>query len=91
MPETEPARDRALESVELATACQVKNLISTKTPLEVKNGGMLADIEVQYFSDMLQGKIGIEEGIKKLSEEWRKQGGEELLKEINEIYKSSKK
>ena len=91
LPETEPARDRALESVELATACQVKNLISTKTPLEVKNGGMLADIEVQYFSDMLQGKIGIEEGIKKLSEEWRKQGGEELLKEINEIYKSSKK
>ena len=77
--------------MELATACQVKNLISTKTPLEVKNGGMLADIEVQYFSDMLQGKIGIEEGVKKLSEEWRKQGGEELLKEINEIYKSSKK
>ncbi len=91
LPETEPARDRALESVELATACQVKNLISTKTPLEVKNGGMLSDIEVQYFSDMLQGKIGIEEGVKKLSEEWRKQGGDELLKEINEIYKSSKK
>ena len=91
LPETEPARDRALESVKLATACQMKNLISTKTPLEVKNGGMLSDIEVQYFSDMLQGKIGIEEGVQKLSEEWRKQGGEELLKEVNEIYKSSKK
>lgn len=90
LPESEPARDRALESVELATACQVQNLVPIKTPLEVKNGGMLGDMVVQYFSDMLQGKIEIEAGVKKLSEEWRKQGGEEMLKELNEEYHKKK-
>lgn len=90
LPETEPDRDRALESVELATASQVKNLVPIRTPLEVKNGGMLGDMVVQYFSDMLQGKIEIEAGVKKLSEEWRKQGGEEMLKELNAEYQKTK-
>lgn len=90
LPETEPARERAIESVELATASQVKNLIPVRTPLEVKNGGMLGDIVVQYFSDMLQGKIEIEAGVKKLSDEWRKQGGEEMLKELNAEYHKNK-
>ncbi|RRD95087.1 extracellular solute-binding protein [Clostridiales bacterium COT073_COT-073] len=90
LPDSEPARDRAIESVDLATACQVKNLVPVRTPLEVKNGGMLGDMVVQYFSDMLQGKIEIEAGVKKLSEEWRKQGGEEMLKELNAEYQKKK-
>ncbi len=87
MPDTEPNKERALESVELATQAQKPNLIKTKTPAEVANGKALNDIFIQYFSDMLQGKISIEEGTQKLSEKWRSQGGETLLAEVNEVYK----
>ena len=39
---------------------------------------------------MLQGKISIEDGVVSLGKEWRNQGGDEILKEANEIYKSEK-
>ena len=58
--------------------------------MEIESLSALNDIYIQYFSDMLQGKISIEEGAKKLSESWRSQGGEELLKELNEVYHASK-
>ena len=44
----------------------------------------------QYFIDMLYGNIGIEEGAAKLSAEWRSQGGEELLAELNATYAATK-
>ena len=50
----------------------------------------LESVFIQYFSDMLQGKISIEDGVVSLGKEWRNQGGDEILKEANEIYKSEK-
>lgn len=88
MPETEPDKERALETVELATEAQIPNLIKQKTPLEIENSNTLNDIFIQYFSDMLQGKIGIEEGAAELSQKWRSQGGEEMLKEVQAAYEA---
>lgn len=90
LPETEPSRDRALETTKLATEAQVPNLIKQKTPFEIRYGGRLDDIYNQYFSDILQGKYSIDEGIEKLSESWRSQGGDELLAEVNEVYQNQK-
>lgn len=88
MPETEPDKERALETVELATEAQIPNLIKQKTPLEIENSNTLNDIFIQYFSDMLQGKIGIEEGAAELSQKWRSQGGDEMLAELQEAYEA---
>lgn len=90
IPENDPDRDRALETIELATQAQVPNLIKQKTPEEIQDGSAVNDIFIQYFSDMLQGKISIEDGTAKLSEAWRSQGGEEILKAVNEVYHASK-
>lgn len=88
IPDTDPNRERAQETVTIATDSQVKNLINQKTAVEIEKASVVDDIFVQYFNDMLQGKIGIEEGAKKLSEEWRAQGGEEILEAVNEYYHS---
>lgn len=90
IPASDPDRERAMESVEIATKALVTNLVKQKTNAEINNGGAVNDVFVQYFSDMLQGKISIEEGVKKLSSEWRAQGGEEILTEVNEVYSESK-
>ena len=39
---------------------------------------------------MIQNRVSVEEGVKKLSEKWRSQGGDELLKALNDIYKNNK-
>lgn len=88
IPNTDPNRERAQESVITATDSQVKNLINQKTAVEIEKASVVDDIFVQYFNDMLQGKIGIAEGTKKLSEEWRSQGGNEILEAVNEYYHS---
>lgn len=86
----EPNREMALETTKLATQAQKPNLIKEKTPLEIKSSQALNDIMVQYFSDMLQDKLSIEEGAAKLKEAWRSQGGEELLAEVNQVYQDAK-
>ena len=91
MPETEPTAARARETVELATMAQKKSLIVRKTAIETEYGSALGDIYNQYFIDMLQGKIGIEEGAQQLSKEWRSQGGEEMLESLNATYQASLK
>ena len=48
------------------------------------------DVFIQYFSDMLQGKISIEDGVVSLGKEWRNQGGDEILKEVSEVFKTEK-
>ena len=88
MPETETDRVRALETVELATQAQKPNLIKNKSQAEIASGKALNDIVIQYFSDMLQGKITVENGVRELSEKWRSQGGEEVLAQANELYKA---
>lgn len=90
IPASDPDRERALDTVKLASECQVPNLIKQKTPAEIQEGSAVNDIFIQYFSDMLQGKVGIEEGVAQLGKEWRNQGGEEILKEVNEVYQASK-
>ena len=50
----------------------------------------LNDIYNQYFIDMLYGNISIEDGVKQLSDEWRSQGGDEMLAELNAVYAASK-
>lgn len=90
IPETDPNRERALETVDLATQCQVPNLIKQKTPAEIENGSAVNDVFIQYFSDMLQGKISVEDGVVQLGKEWRNQGGDEILKQANEVYKAEK-
>lgn len=90
MPATDPSRDRALESIDLATQAQKPSLIKQKTPLEVEYASALQDIYNQYFIDMLYGTIGIEEGVAQLSAEWRSQGGDEMLAELNSVYAASK-
>lgn len=91
IPESDPDRERAMQSVEIATKALKENLIKQKTPAEISDGSVVNDIFIQYFSDMLQGKISIEEGIVKLGAEWRAQGGEAILKEVNEVYQAGKK
>lgn len=90
IPQTDPNRDRALETVKLATECQIPNLVKQKTPTEIQEGSAVNDIFIQYFSDMLQGKVSIEDGVAQLSKEWRGQGGNEILKEVNEVYHAGK-
>ena len=44
------------------------------------------DLFLKYLNDMLQGFLSIEEGAQKLSEDWRSQGGEEILEAVNAVY-----
>ena len=90
LPETEPNRDRALETAELAGKAQRPNLIKNKFDAEVEYGSACGDVFNQYFIDMLQGKISIEDGIKELSEKWRSAGGDKILEEANAIYSAGK-
>lgn len=90
MPANDPSRDRALESVNLATMAQKPSLIKQKTPAEVEYAAALNDIYNQYFIDMLYGNLSIEEGVAQLSKEWRLQGGDEMMAEINSVYAASK-
>lgn len=90
IPESDPDRERAMQSVELASKALKENLIKQKTPTEISDGNAVNDIFIQYFSDMLQGKMSIEEGAVKLSAEWRSQGGDTILKEVNEAYQADK-
>ena len=66
-------------------------MIKNKTQAEITSGKALNDIVIQYFSDMLQGKISVEDGAKELSTKWRSQGGEEVLAQANEIYAAQAK
>ena len=68
----------------------MENLIKQKTPVEIENASVAGDVFTQYFTDMLQGKIDIDEGAKKLSEAWRTQGGEKILESVNEVYHAAK-
>ncbi|GGD64277.1 extracellular solute-binding protein [Paenibacillus nasutitermitis] len=91
LPQTEPQRDRAQQSVELATQYFVPNLVPRKTDAEIELGSTVNDIYNQYFLDILSGKVEIDKGLAELSKKWRQQGGDEILKDVNEAYHSSKK
>ncbi len=89
MAPTDPNRDRALESIALATQAQKPSLVKQRTPVEIEYQSALTDIYNQYFIDMLYGNISIEEGVAQLTEEWRSQGGDEMLADLNAAYQAS--
>ncbi|NLP46253.1 MAG: extracellular solute-binding protein [Epulopiscium sp.] len=90
LPATEKSRERALESVEIASAVQVPNLITNIPMMEIEYGKIVEDLYNQYFIDMLQGKIEIDQGVAELSEKWRAQGGDKILEEVQVIYNNNK-
>ncbi|MCM3112171.1 extracellular solute-binding protein [Lederbergia lenta] len=87
LPQTEPESDRAKESVEIATENMIPNLVNVTTNEEIENNSILDEIFNQYFIEMITGKIDIEEGMAKLSEKWRDQGGNKVLDAVNKTYK----
>lgn len=90
LPEGEPARDRALESIKLATDAQVPNLVKRQTDAEIRTGSLVNDVFQQHFSDMLTGKISIRDGAAALSKAWRAQGGDAILADVSAAYKAQK-
>lgn len=82
LPETEPARDRALETIELAQQAQLPNLVEVKTEAEVEYGMALDSLFDQTVINILQGNVSVDEGIAKLSQEWRVQGGTDVLADL---------
>lgn len=90
LPETEPNRDRALETVDLGSEALVPNLIMNTFEAEIEYGSACEDVYNQYFSDILQDKISIEDGIKELGQKWRSAGGDKILEEANTVYSNQK-
>jgi len=90
LPDTEPQRERAIESVVVSKRNQKPNLVPVVAPLEIELETTLTDIHNQYFLDILFGKIGVDEGIAELSKKWRSQGGDRMLAQVNELYQKVK-
>ncbi len=90
LPQTEPQRERALESVEIATRNQMPNLIPVTTDAEVEYGGVVNEIYNQYYMEMLLGKIDIDTGLAELSKKWREQGGDKILEAVQQAYEQFK-
>ena len=88
LPETEPDRDRAVESAKLAGESIKPNLVKSKPNAQVEYGKMVEDVYNQYFIDMLTGKLSLETGIPELSQKWRSQHGDEILAEANALYQA---
>lgn len=89
-PSTNPWAEKALETVELASAAQKPALIPQKVSLETEYASDLQDIYDQYFLQMITGDMDIEAGLAQLSAEWRSQGGDELLEQLNEVHHAAK-
>ncbi|MFK7692744.1 extracellular solute-binding protein [Paenibacillus sp. HJGM_3] len=90
VPATEPSREDALKSVEVATGDMVPNLVSLKPDAEVKNTKILNGIYNEYFAKLVSSPGNTDQLLKELSQKWRSQGGDEVLKAVTEIYNSQK-
>lgn len=90
LPHTEPQIDRAKDSVKIASQYMVPNLLNVTVPSETEFGGVVNGIYLQYFTNMLIGKIDIESGTAELSKKWRDQGGNKILEEVNIALKEKK-
>ena len=60
-----------------------------KTSADIEYGSACDDVYNQYFSDILTGKYTVEEGVQKLSADWRAAGGDKILEAANEAYKAN--
>ncbi len=91
LPQTEPNREDALKSVEVASRNQVSNLIPLTPDKEVELGKILGDIYNEYFVNILTGKIDLDAGSREMFAKWRQQGGEQVLAEAQKLYEQYKK
>ena len=85
LPYTEPQRERALESVEIASAAMVPTMLFSIPDSQVEFGSILQDIYNQYFLDMVTGRLSVDDGIERMTTEWRRQGGDAVLAEAQQI------
>lgn len=86
LPQVEANREVVLDTVTVGTENQIPYLIPTKTQIEIEMENILNDIVTQYQLDILFGKIGIDEGIAALKEEWLSAGGDKVLAAVQEDY-----
>ncbi|QHT62842.1 extracellular solute-binding protein [Paenibacillus lycopersici] len=86
LPQTEPNIDRARDSVKVASQYFVPSLITRRTDVEIEQGKNVNEVYNQYFVDLISGKIDVDKGIEELGKKWRKAGGDEILKSVNEEY-----
>jgi len=87
LPMTEPARDRAIDSVEVASADQMPNLVPYRVAAEIEYGGIVEELYEELFLEMLIGRKDIDEGIEELNRRWRDQGGDRIMEEVIAAYR----
>ncbi|MCC2686848.1 MAG: transporter substrate-binding protein [Paenibacillaceae bacterium] len=90
VPATEPDRDKELESVKVASADIVPNLVGLEPDVQVKNAKVLDSIYNEYFAKMVTGQGNLDANIKELSQKWRSQGGNDVLKAVQDLYNQEK-
>ena len=86
LPQVEANREVVLDTVAVGTENQIPYLIPAKTQIEIEMEDILNDIVTQYRLDILFGKIGIDEGIAALKEEWLSAGGGAVLATVQQAY-----
>jgi len=59
------------------------------TPTQVRKGTILNDKELEVFTKIIMGEP-VDETFDKFVEDWKKLGGEDLTKEVNEWYEKNK-
>jgi hypothetical protein len=88
LPQSEPDREKATESVKIATADLVPNLVGKIADSEVKNSKVLDAIYNEYFAKLVMSDGSNTDALlKELGQKWRSQGGADVLKEVTELYK----
>jgi putative aldouronate transport system substrate-binding protein len=86
LPQTEPNREDALYSVEVASRNYIGNLIDYVPDAEVELGLQVEDIYNEYVINMLIGKIDLEAGYQEMRQKWYDNGGEQIIAEAQELY-----
>ncbi len=91
LPDTEPQKERALDSVVVASRNMVGNLVPVPVPAEIELGPRASDTYNQLFFDMMMGKVDIVQGAADYAKAWRAQGGNEILAQAEELYRPYRK
>jgi putative aldouronate transport system substrate-binding protein len=91
LPDTEPQKERAIDSMVVASRNMVPNLVPVPVPAEIEYGPRASDPYNQLFIDMMMGKVDIAQGIAGYSKSWREQGGDKILANAEALYKQYKK
>lgn len=90
LPQTEPNREDALYSVEVASRNMNENLIDFVPDSEVDLGARLDDIYNEHFINILLGRTELTLGYAEMVDRWYAQGGEQVIAEAQELYEKSR-